>query len=323
VANRLFNLATAVSAVVLCLVVVAWFAASAVDPRKQFVSLSGSCHLSLDARGADARLQVFNDSNHGPYGGSIIAVSGAGGSSNDPQVSGVGDVAGIYYRMIRWQDGTSLSTLSLSLAYPLLLAALLPFVWLVRRSRRRSPNAESATAGSHARRLRWQSQWGFQTAADGSCYYIRESGGSMIAGGVFATVFAVGGLGYGGHLLMTDATAGGRVFACLCLLVGAGFACVLVSCVWNGRWMIVYDRGGPSAPAEIRFRKKRLSADRIRSISTRHSGGSAGNPQRIVVAELHDGTFEILGPSGVSTWPDHWGQQAATWMGLPFRQSNS
>jgi hypothetical protein len=44
-------------------------------------------------------------------------------------------------------------------------------------------------------------------------------------------------------------------------------------------------------------------------------------PQRIVVAELHDGTFETVGPSGVSTWPDHWGQQAATWMGLPFRRS--
>ena len=180
----------------------------------------------------------------------------------------------------------------------------------------------TTTPAADSGRLRWQSQGGYQVATDGSCFYIRESGGSMIAGGVFATVFAVGGLGYGGHLLMTDATAGGRVFGCLCLLVGAVFGCVLWSCVRNGRWMIVYDRGGPGAPAEIRFRRKRLPAERIRSISTRHSGGSAGMPQRIVVAELHDGTFEILGPSGVSTWADHWGQQAATWMGLPFRQSN-
>jgi hypothetical protein len=264
---------------------------------------------------------VFNDSSYGPYGGSIIAVSGAGRSPNDPKVSGVGDVAGIYYRMIRWQDGKSLWTLSLSLAYPLLLAALLPFVWIVRRARRRSANPTPATAGSDSGQLRWQSQWGWQTATDGACYYIRESGGSMIAGAIFGTVFAVGGLAYGGQLLLTGTEWSARVFGCLCLLVGAVFACVLWSCVRNGRWMIVYDRGGPGAPAEIRVRKKRLPVERIRSISTRHSGGSGSMPQRIVVAELHDGTFETLGPSGVSTWPDHWGQQAATWMGLPFRRS--
>ena len=202
------------------------------------------------------------------------------------------------------------------------LCGALPVAWpWIRRSKGGHGFEVVRSPASGSGRLRWQSQWGYQIATDATCYYIRESGGSMIAGGVFATVFAVGGLGYGGHLLMTDPTAGARVFACLCLLVGAVFACVLGSCVWNGRWMIVYDRGGPGAPGEIRLRGKRLPAERIRSISTRHSGGSAGNPQRIVVAELHDGTFEILGPSGVSTWPDHWGQQAATWMGLPFRQS--
>ena len=46
-------------------------------------------------------------------------------------------------------------------------------------------------------------------------------------------------------------------------------------------------------------------------------------PQRVVVAEMDDGTFEMLGPSGVSTWPDHWGQQAADWMGLPFQADES
>jgi hypothetical protein len=133
VANRLFNIAAAVSAIVLCLVIVAWFAAGAVNPRKHFVSLSSSCHLSVNARGADARVQVFNDSSYGPYGGSII---GLAGDSTGPTASGVGDVAGIYYRMIRWPNGTSLWTLSLSLAYPLLLALPLPVVWLIRRSRR-------------------------------------------------------------------------------------------------------------------------------------------------------------------------------------------
>jgi hypothetical protein len=50
------------------------------------------------------------------------------------------------------------------------------------------------------------------------------------------------------------------------------------------------------------------------------SGGRM--PRRVVVAELHDGTRELLGPEGVLTWADHWAQQAATWMGLPFKRGN-
>jgi hypothetical protein len=133
VATRLFNLAAAVSAMGFCLVVVAWLAAGAVDPRKHFVSFSRGCHLSISSRGADARVHFFNDSNYGPYGGSIVGIAG---DPNGPKVSGVGDVAGVYYRMIRWPGGVSLWTLSLSLIYPLLLAAASPVVWLVRRSRR-------------------------------------------------------------------------------------------------------------------------------------------------------------------------------------------
>jgi hypothetical protein len=170
-------------------------------------------------------------------------------------------------------------------------------------------------------RLRWQSQWEFQIATDGTCFYMRESGGSMIAGAVFGTVFAVGGLGYGGWLLLTQTEWSARAFSCLMLLVGAVFTYVLGSCARRGRWMIAYDRGGPGVPGEIRHGGKRLPAERVRCLSTRPAGGSM--PRRIVVAELHDGTFETLGPSGVSTWPDHWAQQAANWMGLPFRRSTN
>jgi hypothetical protein len=114
------------------------------------------------------------------------------------------------------------------------------------------------------------------------------------------------------------------VFACLVLLVGGLFTWVLWYSARRGRWMIVYDRGGAGAPGEIRHGGgKRLPVARVRCLSTRHAGGSIALPHRTVVAELHDGTFEVLGPSGVSTWPDHWGQQAANWMGLPFRRSNS
>src|SRR5687768_10530978 len=129
--HRHFNFAVTVSAISLCLIVIAWSLSSWIDPRNQFVSLSSGCHISIDARGADARLEVFNDSNYGPYAGSII-----GSGPDGPTVSGFGDVAGIYYRMIRWRDGTSLWTLSLSLMYPLLVAAILPVVWLVRQPHR-------------------------------------------------------------------------------------------------------------------------------------------------------------------------------------------
>ena len=131
-ATRLFNLAAAVSTIVFCLLLAAWFAADAVDPRKQFISLSSGCHLSIDARGADPRVHVFNDSSYGPYAGSIVGIVG---DPNRPKVSGFGDLAGVYYRMIRWSSGRSLWTLSLSLIYPLLLAAVVPVVWLLRRSR--------------------------------------------------------------------------------------------------------------------------------------------------------------------------------------------
>jgi hypothetical protein len=132
-ANHLFSIAALVSALAFCAIVVTWVAAGRIDPRRQFIRISNACHISVDARGADARLEVFNDATYGPYSGSIIGIVG---DPNGPTVSGVGDVAGIYYRMIAWPNGTTLWTLSLSLAYPLLLAAVLPVVWLTRRSRR-------------------------------------------------------------------------------------------------------------------------------------------------------------------------------------------
>jgi hypothetical protein len=131
--NRLLNIAAAVSATAFCAIVVVWVAAGSVDPSKQFVSLSAACHISIDARGADARLAVFNDANYGPYRGSILSIVG---DPNAPTVQGFGDAAGIYYRMIQWPDGAQLWTLYVSLAYPLMAAAVLPCIWAIRHSRR-------------------------------------------------------------------------------------------------------------------------------------------------------------------------------------------
>lgn len=96
--NRLLNLAALGSAAAFFLALVAWMMAGRIDPREQFVSLSRDCHLSVDARGADARLEVFNDTSYGPYRGSIIGIAG---DPNGPMVVGFGDTAGVYYCTIR------------------------------------------------------------------------------------------------------------------------------------------------------------------------------------------------------------------------------
>ena len=104
------------------------------------------------------------------------------------------------------------------------------------------------------------------------------------------------------------------------LVVAGVFAFLPWLVLRRGRWMVVYDRGEPGVPAEIRYNGKRLPAERVRSFSTRATSGSS-MPRSTVVAELHDGTYEALGPICASTWTAHYAQQAATWMGLPFRYS--
>jgi hypothetical protein len=168
-------------------------------------------------------------------------------------------------------------------------------------------------------KLSWKGEGGYQVAQDGSRYYLREGAGSMIAGIVFGVV--IGGFAgvYGVWLLVTENDLSSKLFAVLMLLVAAVFAAILIHSARRGRWMLVYDRGEPGRPGEIIVQGKRLPAERVRAFSTKSSGGGT-MPTRTVVAELHDGSVEILGPSGVSTWSDHWGQHAATWMGIPFRR---
>jgi hypothetical protein len=132
VANRLFSFVAALCTLVVCGAIFALVAARSVDPRQQFVSLSNAFHLSIYGDGAGGRLWVFNDSSYGPYMGSVIGIAG---DPNGPKVSGVGDMAGVYYRMIRWPNGAVLWTLSFSLWYPLLFALPVPIVWLIRRTR--------------------------------------------------------------------------------------------------------------------------------------------------------------------------------------------
>ncbi len=152
--RHLLNIAGMLSAVVFWLIVMAWMTAGHVDPRKHFVSFGRDCHLSIDAWGAAARLEVFNDSYYGPYSGSIIGFSSAKSPAvdpNGPRVWAFGDTAGIYFRRFRWPSGKSLWTLSISLLYPLALSCILPIVWFTsrRRASRYGFPLQSSAPGKH------------------------------------------------------------------------------------------------------------------------------------------------------------------------------
>src|SRR5438270_6699389 len=92
--RRVFDLTALFSAAAFGLLVAAWPIAGSVDPRKQFLTLSRGCYVSLDARGADARLELFNNPAYGPYSGSIIAIESPGRPSG-VHVTGFGDTAGV------------------------------------------------------------------------------------------------------------------------------------------------------------------------------------------------------------------------------------
>ena len=186
-------------------------------------------------------------------------------------------------------------------------------------------DATPTTPTSDLSQLTWKSEWEYQVATDNRCLYIRESSGSMLAASVF-TIAIVGTAGYLSWSVLvpeTPNTLGEKAFGVLMLFVAAFFAYIPWLTLKRGRWMVVFDRGEPASgiPGEIRYQGKSLSAERVRGFSTRSCGGSP--PRSTVVAELHDGTHVGLGPIGISTWPAHYAQQAATWMGLPFRYSAS
>lgn len=173
---------------------------------------------------------------------------------------------------------------------------------------------------AHLKRLRWQNQCGYEVATDETCLYMRETMGSMIAGFIFGTVLCLGLGGSGVMMIMQPGGADGKAFGGFVLLLGLLFGFLVVSILRRGRWMITYDRSPDQGTmGQIRWGKKSLAADQIRCITTNSCGGNP--PKRMVVAELQDGTYESLGPSGASTWPGYWAKQCADWMGLPYRES--
>ena len=134
VAKRLFNIAAICSAVACLAFAAACLLAASVDPVTRFLTLHQNLHLSIDQRPYGPALEVFNDANYGPYRGSIISVS-APGLPSEVKSTGL-DFVGVYYRDFRWPNGMTLWTLSLSLIYLVVLGAVLPATWVIRRLRR-------------------------------------------------------------------------------------------------------------------------------------------------------------------------------------------
>lgn len=176
------------------------------------------------------------------------------------------------------------------------------------------------TPTTNMRKLSWKSQVGAQVASDDRCLYMREGMGSIIGAAIFSMAI-VGSAGYlGVSILVTPCSLVEKAFGVFMLLVAAVFVYIPWVTLRRGRWMVVYDRGVPGTPGEIRCQGKSLPVASVRSLSTRFCGGSM--PRSTVVAELHDGTYVSLGPVCGATWPAHYAQQAAAWLGLPYRQSN-
>jgi hypothetical protein len=176
-------------------------------------------------------------------------------------------------------------------------------------------NSTPPPTTANLRRLKWRKDGSVLFATEGTCMYMRETAGSVVSGFIFGTVLCLGLGGSGIMMLMEPGGTDGKVFGGFVVLLGLFFGLLVVVCLRRGRWLITYDRG----TGQIHYSKKSFAADQVRCITTGSSGGNP--PQRMVGAELHDGTYEWMGPTGASTWPGHWAKQAADWMGLPYRDA--
>ncbi|MCC7146010.1 MAG: hypothetical protein IT443_06155 [Phycisphaeraceae bacterium] len=131
-AHRIFNLAVLVSVIGLAITCALGLTAGRghFDPVQHRLTLTDHFYVGIMNQ-PSVRLVFFNNSL-GPYTGSTYYIGPAGQDDSAPQVAGFGDTWGIYYRLIRPSQespDTTAWTLSISLAYFLVLFAILPCLW--------------------------------------------------------------------------------------------------------------------------------------------------------------------------------------------------
>jgi hypothetical protein len=134
VGRRLYNAAVVCSGVVFCISIVAFIAASSVDPTQRHLTLHPNLHVSIGMGPYGPSLELFNNASYGPYRGGTIGMTSPGRPS--PVRTRYFDFVGVYYRDFLWPDGRRLRTFSLSLMYIVLLSGALPGQWLIQRTRR-------------------------------------------------------------------------------------------------------------------------------------------------------------------------------------------
>ena len=142
--RRAIQIVTVMSTILLGVLVVLLFLsadalANFLNPWDHYLSLGDALHIGVwGSSGLDSRVVFFNDSDYGPYRGSITGVIGADGVVYPPLLHqrAFGDSWGIYYRYFRWSDST-LWTWMISLWYPIVVCAILPGAQLVRYWRKK------------------------------------------------------------------------------------------------------------------------------------------------------------------------------------------
>jgi hypothetical protein len=143
--SRTVNTLSLISALLLACTVSLWVWSFWSNPGKNYLSLSNSFHIGSN----HGRVDFFNEKS-GPYHGSIISLCLTTKFGEDvfSERREFGDALGVYYRYFRWADsGAVLWTLSVSLAYPLVVLAVLPVIWcwLWWRARRLLPACQQVS----------------------------------------------------------------------------------------------------------------------------------------------------------------------------------
>ena len=102
----------------------------------RLVSFSESYHIGLSARGnLDTRIALYNDSEFGPYQGSVLGLVDKNGNASPvfDREQAFGDWLGVYHRYFR-EAGTGLEiwTTLISLWYPTVILSIIPIVRISR-----------------------------------------------------------------------------------------------------------------------------------------------------------------------------------------------
>ena len=72
--RQAFKILTILSAGLLLATLLLFIIGYALNPSDHHVSFGDACHIGVWNRGLDSRLVVFNNSDYGPYRGSIIGL---------------------------------------------------------------------------------------------------------------------------------------------------------------------------------------------------------------------------------------------------------